>query len=117
VFESELIVEDSALVAADAGGGGSGTVGQVGQTEVGARGNAVDVDACVGGAGGLGGKGGTSGGGAGGISVGVLWSGELEPTLTDNEFTLGEAGAIGLGGDPGVNDGIVGLAQEVLEAP
>jgi hypothetical protein len=72
---------------------------------------------CAGGNGGQGGRGGHGGGGAGGISVGVAWAGDFEPTVEETAITFGVAGVAGIGADPGNNDGIAGVAQEVLEVP
>jgi hypothetical protein len=112
VFQSEVAIEDSEVAAAGGGDAGDGVAGQDG-TSGGDRGSSEN--ACDGGAGGLGGKGGASGGGAGGISVGVLWNGEVGPSIGGTEYMLGTPGAKGIGGEPGVNDGIDGVAEEVLE--
>jgi hypothetical protein len=117
VFESEVELQGSELIAADAGDGGRGIAGQDGQIEGGA-GGIQSPTACQGGAGGFGGKGAASGGGAGGISVGVLWTGETAPVVDSATMTsLGMPGAKGMGGDPGTNDGIDGVAEDVLKAP
>ena len=106
------------LTAASAGNGGSGHAGQAGQQDVGFGGNVVTVgNACPGGNGGRGGNGGASGGGAGGISVGIVWTGVAEPLQTQVTFQTGAPGEGGIGGEPGVNDGIDGVAQDVLEVP
>jgi hypothetical protein len=118
VFNSDLTVNITKLTAGDAGDGGDGHVGQAGQTDVGAGGNALSsLNSCDGGNGGPGGNGGVSGGGAGGISVGIVWSGNESPTQTQVTFTLGMPGYGGVGGEPGVNDGINGIAQDVLKVP
>lgn len=117
VFESGVTLENIELVAHDAGSGGNGAVGQPAQTESGFGGNGGGQGACPGGNGGLGAAGGAGGGGAGGLSVGVLWSGTIEPILSDPTVTLGIAGMKGLGGDAGVNDGVEGVAQAVLAVP
>jgi hypothetical protein len=116
-FESTVRVENTELMAADAGQGGDGVQGQVGQTESGFGGLPGGGSACQGGIGGLGGRGGAGGGGAGGISVGILWTGDDEPMRTGGMITVGMAGSSGIGGDPGNNDGIAGVAEQVLEAP
>jgi hypothetical protein len=116
VFESELDIEAASLIAGSAGDGGNGHVGQSAQTERGSGGGVVDSNnSCPGGGGGLGGNGGASGGGAGGISVGIVWSGENEPTRDEVTFAVDTPGDGGLGGEPGVNDGISGIAQDLLE--
>jgi hypothetical protein len=117
-LESEIIIDHAVLAAGDAGGGGRGHSGQAGQTEVGAGGNALSsLNSCGGGNGGRGGNGGASGGGAGGISVGIMWTGNESPTQTQVTSTLGMPGYGGVGGEPGVNDGINGIAQDVLKVP
>jgi hypothetical protein len=107
-------VEASALVSGDAGAGGDGVDGQEGQMEAGFAGNGT-LGGCQGGAGGFGGKGAAGGGGAGGISAAVVWSGEAAPSLAETTRSLALAGEKGVGGEPGVNDGIDGVADEVLE--
>ena len=117
VVNSPVVLESCALVARDAGNGGSGRAGQPGQQDVGAGGGVIlMINSCGGGNGGPGGSGGASGGGAGGISVGLVWNGE-EPMIDAPMFTLGSAGGRGIGGDPGNNDGVDGVAREVLEVP
>jgi hypothetical protein len=116
IFESEVIVESSKLVAADAGRGGDGHPGQRAQTARGAGGTVVSLlNSCNGGNGGLGADGASSGAGAGGLSAGILWTGPSEPTQHKLDITTGIPGTKGLGGEPGVNDGIDGEATEVLE--
>jgi hypothetical protein len=117
IFESGVTLESIELIAHDGGNGGNGAPGQAAQTESGFGGNGGGQGACPGGNGGIGAAGGAAGGGAGGLSVGVLWSGTIAPVLSDPIVTLGSAGMKGLGGDPGVNDGIDGVAGEVLEVP
>jgi hypothetical protein len=116
VRNSSVVVEDSALIASDAGHGGNGAEGQEGQMEAG-FGGLQAPSACPGGAGGFGGKGAAGGGGAGGISAGVVWSGDAAPSLTGTTRSLGLPGAKGLGGEPGTNDGIDGVAEDVIEMP
>jgi hypothetical protein len=74
------------------------------------------ANSCPGGTGGFGADGGASGGGAGGICVGILWSGDTAPVQNDLTFSHGKAGTKGVGGDPGVNDGIIGEATDVKQA-
>jgi hypothetical protein len=104
------------LVASDAGKGGDGAAGQVAQTEAG-FGGVQGTGACQGGAGGLGADGQFGGGAAGGISVGILWQGDVAPVQTGVTITTGMAGAKGIGGSVGVNDGVDGVAQDALKAP
>lgn len=105
----------SELVATDAGDGGSGSAGQPGQTDVGFYG-AGTPPACGGGSGGPGGAGGAGGGGAGGISVPVVWKGTAAPTIDGSaKLTFGKKGNKGIGGKAGSNDGIDGVAQNVLQ--
>ena len=114
VVDSDVTLDQTDLVATDAGKGGDGIAGQVAQVE-GGFGGAHGTGACDGGAGGLGADGAASGGGAGGISVGVLWSGDTAPVQTHVTISTGAAGTKGTGGDPGVNDGVAGTAKNVLK--
>jgi hypothetical protein len=117
VFNSSVQIEASSLTTGNGGDGGKGLRGQAGQQSVGLGGSTVNpLNSCPGGNGGPGGDGGSSGGGAGGISVGILWSGEA-PVQIDVASALGDPGARGIGGEPGENDGVAGVAQNVLEAP
>jgi len=105
----------SELVTSDAGNGGSGASGQAGQTEYG-FGGLQSVGACPGGNGAGGGNGGAGGGGAGGISVAVLWKGTAAPAVDSGAtIVLGKKGSKGVGGKPGSNDGIDGVAQNTFE--
>lgn len=122
VYNSIVIVRESALVSADAGDGGNGDVGQDGQhidgePTLASNGGTGPNFACDGGTGAAGGNGGGGGGGAGGISVGVLSIGTTAPVLdqaTTDAITVGTEGAAGAGG--GVdNDGAAGIAQSVYE--
>jgi hypothetical protein len=112
VFQSTVVAENLSISAAAGSAGGLGSEGQPGQPG-GARGDGTGT-ACDGGNGGKGADGGSGGGGAGGLSVGVLWSGDTAPQLTNPSITVGTPGAAGVGGDPGMNDGIPGIAMEVL---
>ncbi len=112
---SSLTLEASVIQTASAGNGGSGAPGQQGMQSGGVAGDGFGLDAnvgCHGGVGGIGGKGGGGGGGAGGISVGVVHVGAA-PTVSDTMITVGSAGLPGEGG-AGTNDGIEGVAQEIL---
>ena len=104
------------LLSNAAGDGGNGVPGQTGQSPGGTGGNRTGVG-CLGGNGGGGGDGGSGGGGAGGISAALIYK-NTAPTLdaaTTTNSTVGVAGKKGSGGTPGVNDGIDGVAQTVLE--
>jgi hypothetical protein len=119
VFESAVTIEASELVASDAGNGGDGAPGETGQQDAGGGGDGFGVGVsagCDGGGGGFGGNGASGGAGAGGISAGIVWSGETEPSV-DDETTIeaGDAGAGGEGGTPGENDGVDGTAEDVVE--
>ncbi len=118
VNASTISLNACALVANDAGDGGSGAVGQPGQQVVGVGGSSLSIiNSCNGGNGGKGGHGGAGGGGAGGISVSVVWRGASAPTLSaDTTTAFGKAGAKGLGGVPGTNDGPDGVAQAVWQS-
>jgi hypothetical protein len=112
---SAVLLQESELVAANAGDGGDGKPGGDGQT--GGSGG-VRVGSCSGGPGGRGANGGSGAGGAGGVSVGVLYKGTT-PTLdaaTENAIAVGAKGAPGAGGADG-NAGRDGDAKPVLEAP
>lgn len=114
VLESNLKLEASTLIAADAGKGGTGAPGETGGAG-GAKGNAVG-NACAGAGGGAGGTGGAGAGGSGGVSAGVLHKGAA-PVLdaaTTAAITLGKPGEKGVGGTPQVNDGKPGDSKKVL---
>jgi hypothetical protein len=111
--ESVVSLFSARLVSATAGHGGGGIPGQEGQPG-GTRGSGSG-DGCDGGKGGKGADGGASGGGAGGVSVGILWTGDTAPDVSDDtSIDPGEAGLGGTGGDPLENDGIGGVSQEIL---
>ncbi len=105
------------LTTKDAGKGGDGVVGQGGQVIFGFKGNGAG-GACQGGNGAPGADGGAGGGAAGGVSVAVLWKGAaaMAPVVdTGTAVSLGAKGAKGIGGKAGSNDGIDGVAQDVVE--
>lgn len=114
---STITISSSKLTATNAGAGGAGAAGQVGQTPGGFHGNGAGAG-CSGGNGGSGGAGGAGGGGAGGVSVGILYEGTA-PTIdnaTQGATTVAPSGgAKGTGGAPGMNDGVDGVAQSMLE--
>jgi hypothetical protein len=116
-LDSPLVLEASSIATADAGDGGGGAAGQAGQDIAGMGGTVASTfNSCAGGNGGKGGAGGAGGGGAGGVSVGVLWKGAAQPTVSaDTTITNGKVGAKGVGGEPNTNDGIVGVAQKILQ--
>ena len=115
VLNSTLTMTANELVAVSAGKGGSGFVGQSGQTPGGSAGVQVP-DGCGGGKGGAGGAGGAGGGAAGGISAGIAYVSATVPTPDSaTTITTGPAGAKGVGGVPGTNDGIAGVKQDVLQ--
>jgi hypothetical protein len=70
---------------------------------------------CYGGAGGRGSDGGAGGGAAGGISVPVVHTADSTVTLNDAVLTPGVAGPAGLGGKPGVNDGVPGISAPTYQ--
>jgi hypothetical protein len=111
-------LESCEVAVATAGAGGKGGAGQKGQVG-GLEGKDAVGPGCNGGAGGTGGDGASGGGGAGGISVGILYKGTKPTTdaATDGKITVGTKGNKGIGGVPGTNDGIDGVAQAVLQAP
>jgi hypothetical protein len=113
-INSDVSLRVSELVAAKGGNGGPGVQGQQGQQLFGFGGN-KNGGGCGGGNGAKGGNGGASGGGAGGLSVGILYKG-TKPTLDATTITTGAFGTKGLGGAPGMNDGIDGQKADTLEA-
>jgi len=115
-IDSPVVFDSATLTTTDAGDGGKGAAGQAAKADIGAGGGvASSVHSCPGGNGGKGGDGGAGGGGAGGISVGIVWKGAIAPTVSvDTTVTNGKAGAKGIGGVPGTNDGIAGVAQKIL---
>jgi hypothetical protein len=113
-LDSTITLESSNVQSGPGGNGGPGGVGQIGQA--GGTGGTPTGMACPGGAGGKGGDGAASGGGAGGISVGIVWSGGEQPELSDTDIDFDEAGAGGLGGVPGENDGIPGIGRRIHAA-
>lgn len=115
MIDSSVELESCTFISDDAGNGGAGHAGQAGQQDVGAGGGVLSMlNSCGGGNGGKGGDGGAGGGGAGGISAGIVWTGEAAPNVIDPTFMLGSAGLPGEGG-AGTNDGVPGVAEEVLE--
>lgn len=113
VHQSDVSVRSARLVSGTAGDGGQGIAGQEGQPG-GIRGSGSG-DGCDGGKGGKGAEGGASGGGAGGLSVGILWKGDLAPTVSDDTaIEPGESGLGGVGGAPLENDGIRGASDDIL---
>jgi hypothetical protein len=112
VLDSSVTVDQGALVATAAGLGGSGAAGQQGQMIFG-FGGVQTTGGCSGGNGAIGASGGAAGGGAGGVSAGVVHKGGA-PTLTESPVMKGPAGNKGIGGTPGMNDGIDGTSQDVL---
>jgi hypothetical protein len=116
-IDSPVILQASSLISADAGKGGAGAAGQPGQKEAGGGGAPIDTqNSCGGGSGGSGAAGGAGGGGAGGISVGIVWSGAAAPSLDeDSSISVGKPGPKGPGGEPGSNDGVAGVAREILQ--
>lgn len=117
---SPVLLHDSEIVTAAAGDGGGGAPGQPGQESVGGGGDGAGIGAsagCDGGIGGPGGNGGAGGGGAGGVSAGIVHSGPA-PVLTGlTTVSTGTSGAGGPGGELGVNDGVAGVAESVVELP
>ena len=117
ILSSPVTVVASELHAGDGANGGTGVGGQIGQS--GGVGGAGSAPGCAGGFGGRGSAGGTGAGGVGGSSVAVLYTGTV-PTLdssTQGAMTFGAKGLKGIGGKPGVNDGIDGVAMTVHQLP
>jgi hypothetical protein len=112
VLDAEVVLNGVLLAATDAGRGGHGAPGQPGQP--GGLAGSAPNHLCAGGEGGSGADGAPGGGGAGGVSAAALTlNGSVE---WDRATTLsvGVPGEAGLGGLPGVNDGIKGLSRKEL---
>ncbi|MDB4946157.1 MAG: Glycine-rich cell wall structural protein precursor [Labilithrix sp.] len=108
-IDSKVTITDAALSASVAGDGGGG-----GPFGPGGAGGTAGLALCSGGTGGKGGDGGSGGGGAGGISAAVLYKGGA-PTNNNSTLTPGKAGGKGVGGTPGMNDGVEGKSADMLE--
>jgi hypothetical protein len=93
-FDSTLTLDASRVASGTGGQGGAGGDGQSGQP----GGQGGVGAACDGGTGGIGAGGSGGSGGAGGDSIGLAWTGTIEPTVTASETQTGAGGA---GGDPG----------------
>ena len=105
------------LAARAAGKGGNGAAGQAGQAIFGV-GGLQTPGACQGGNGAPGAPGGAGGGAAGGVSAGIVWKGAatIAPVVDGSTtITFGAKGDKGVGGKAGTNDGIDGVAQDVVE--
>jgi hypothetical protein len=113
-LNSIVSIADCRIETANAGDGGSGAIGQTGMTLGGNGGLPDALGGCQGGKGGPGGGGGASGGGAGGISAGIVHKGDA-PTTDTIDYAIGQAGTKGDGGIPGTNDGVDGVAENVVE--
>ncbi len=117
---SLLFLQQCSLATSGGGDGGAGAAGQLGQPGGGgASGGALSpFNGCAGGDGASGGNGGSGGGGAGGLSVGALYQGTAPQfdAATTAAVTIGAAGKKGIGGVPGANDGVVGVAGSLLDA-
>jgi hypothetical protein len=113
IQHAEVTLDRCALVAGNGGAGGNGAVGQDGGS--GAAGGApVTGNGCHGGEGGNGSRGGAGGGGAGGVSASLMYSGATPTIDAATTFTVGNAGARGKGGTPGLNDGIQGTVKTTM---
>jgi hypothetical protein len=110
---SVVRLENTTITTGAGGLGGTGQLGQLGKT--GANPSPVSSGYCLAGKGGSGARGGAGGGGAGGISVPVVYTSDSTITQEDTTLTPGTAGAKGVGGVPGTNDGVAGVAQATLE--
>lgn len=109
VGTTNTVVDGNSITTGNGGGGGSGGArGAGGNGGAGGRGALVcSVEVGIGGDGGAGGAGGvsgTGGGGAGGPTIGILEDAtNVTATLSNNSFTLGNAGA---GGAPNGTAGV-----------
>ena len=100
-LDSNVSLVATTITTAAGGLGGTGGGGGAGSAGGGAGGGGPV--GCAGGEGGKGGDGAPGGGGAGGISVGVLHKGP------------GKAGDKGVGGTPGVADGVDGTSAKIAD--
>jgi hypothetical protein len=112
LLDSSLTLNACSLAADDAGSGGAGLAGQVGQPDIG-LGGTQGLGACPGGNGAAGGNGSASGGGAGGVSAAIAYKGTA-PAANGGALSHGTAGGKGVGGDVGVNDGLDGGSGDSL---
>ncbi len=116
VVSSKVTLIACDIVTLGGGAGGSGASGQDGQ--LGGYAGTLSSPGCAGGIGGQGAKGAAGGGGAGGSSVGILYT-DQAPTM-DQATTItlqADVAVKGAGGTPGVNDGVDGAKQAVLQSP
>jgi len=115
-YDSDVTLEDCALIATSGGNGGAGGVGQLGGS--GSSGALGGSGACAGGAGGKGGNGGHGGGGAGGPSIALAWKG-TKPLRTDGSLKVSTVaaagGADGTGQTVGSGAGGLGLLADEHE--
>ncbi len=112
-LDSAISLEDVALESSAAGDGGDGAPGQAGQG--GGAAGEPPVNYCSGGAGGKGADGTAGGGGAGGVSIALLTlASSIDDRNASTSLRVGAAGDGGVGGLPGVNDGINGLSRTKL---
>jgi len=102
------------LTAGNGGNGGNGATGAGGLA--GGTGGNRSGSGCLGGNGGQGSQGGAGGGGAGGVAFGVLYQGSAPTTDATTQASAQTAGGQGVGGDPGVNDGVVGMTAGLQNA-
>jgi len=115
-FDTSVVLVGCVLTTGTGGTGGNGASGAAGSSG-GARGVGSGTS-CNGGNGGQGSAGGAGGGGAGGVSIGILFhGGTVSPDVaTQIMVTTSGAATQGTGGDPGVNDGKVGVVQPMQDA-
>jgi len=114
VVASKVTLDTCDVVTVAGGAGGAGSAGQAGQLG-GYAGTASP--GCAAGVGGQGGTGGAGGGGAGGISVGVVYTGQKPDVDANTSIVVPSTPAHkGAGGAPGVNDGVDGVVETMLQA-
>ncbi len=112
VVHSSLALSGVSIATGAGAAPSTALAGQIGQ----AGGPAVTGGpGCYGGAGGRGSDGGAGGGAAGGISVPVVHTTDSTLTLNDAVLTPGVAGPAGVGGKPGVNDGVPGISAPTYQ--
>jgi hypothetical protein len=111
-----LTLDMVTLKVGNGGSGGDGGDGQPGGSGgrggTGGLGSGGTANACTGGDGGSGGTGGKGGGGRGGHSIGIAYTGAMEPALMEGmRITIGMPGAGGRGADA-TKDGVIGVQSE-----
>lgn len=117
-FDAGVTLDTCALTSGDGGHGGDGGGGGGGGAGgAGAPGDPSQSSSMAGGGGGTGGAGGSGGGGAGGATAGVVYRGAVIAVPPTSTITTGAFGTNGVGGKPGVNEGVDGPKMDVIVLP